>query len=61
MEEKLVLWVRAGADGMRLGGDPICQQIFMILLLKGEKGSGLTFEVKTVNEAKPPPEFRSVS
>ncbi|VDK45137.1 unnamed protein product [Anisakis simplex] len=57
--EPVDLWVKAGSDGVRLGGDPLCQQIFMILIEKSlHPESGLKFNVKTINEAKPPPEFR---
>lgn len=57
--EPVVLWVKAGSDGVRLGGDPLCHQIFMILIEKSlHPESDLMFSVKTVNEAKPPPEFR---
>uniref|UniRef100_A0A915AX27 Chloride intracellular channel n=1 Tax=Parascaris univalens TaxID=6257 RepID=A0A915AX27_PARUN len=57
--EPVDLWVKAGSDGARLGGDPLCHQIFMILIEKSlHPESGLKFNVKTVNEAKPPPEFR---
>uniref|UniRef100_A0A0N5AFC8 GST N-terminal domain-containing protein n=1 Tax=Syphacia muris TaxID=451379 RepID=A0A0N5AFC8_9BILA len=57
--EPIDLWVKAGSDGMRLGGDPLCQQIFMILVQKSlDPESGLTFRVRTVNESKPPLEFR---
>ncbi|VDN07127.1 unnamed protein product [Thelazia callipaeda] len=57
--EPVVLWVKAGSDGIRLGGDPLCHQIFMILIEKSlHPESGLVFSVKTVNEAKPPSEFR---
>lgn len=57
--EAIDLWVKAGSDGVRLGGDPLCQQIFMILIEKSlHPESGLKFNVKTVNEAKPPSEFR---
>uniref|UniRef100_A0A914UPL2 GST C-terminal domain-containing protein n=1 Tax=Plectus sambesii TaxID=2011161 RepID=A0A914UPL2_9BILA len=52
------LWVKAGSDGIRLGGDPVCQQIFMAMILKSESDDGLKFNVKTVNPAKPPPEFK---
>ncbi|KAL3993695.1 hypothetical protein ACH3XW_18620 [Acanthocheilonema viteae] len=59
--EPVVLWVKAGSDGIRLGGDPLCHQIFMILIEKSlHPGSDLIFSVKTVNEAKPPSEFREV-
>ncbi|KAM3719755.1 Chloride intracellular channel [Dirofilaria immitis] len=58
--EPVVLWVKAGSDGIRLGGDPLCHQIFMILIEKSlHPDSDLIFSVKTVNEAKPAPEFRA--
>ncbi|VDN86708.1 unnamed protein product [Brugia pahangi] len=60
--EPVILWVKAGSDGIRLGGDPLCHQIFMILIEKSlHPDSDLMFSVKTVNEAKPPAEFREVN
>jgi len=53
----LRLWVKAGSDGLALGGDPVSQQLFMILILKGENPS-CRFEVVTINEAKPAADFR---
>jgi glutathione S-transferase len=53
----LVLWVKAGVDGASLGGDPVCHQLFMMLLLKNEQGK-CRFDVKTLNEAKPPDAIR---
>ncbi|EYB98587.1 hypothetical protein Y032_0130g1551 [Ancylostoma ceylanicum] len=55
---RLTLWVRAGSDGLRCGGDPAAHQLFMLMLWKAEKDPNLTFDVKTVNESRPPPEFR---
>uniref|UniRef100_A0A5S6QYE7 GST N-terminal domain-containing protein n=1 Tax=Trichuris muris TaxID=70415 RepID=A0A5S6QYE7_TRIMR len=52
----LELWVRAGADGIRCGGCPVCQQIFMILLVKCDAGV-LNFDVKTTNPYKPVEQF----
>uniref|UniRef100_A0A7E4V0B7 Chloride intracellular channel protein n=1 Tax=Panagrellus redivivus TaxID=6233 RepID=A0A7E4V0B7_PANRE len=57
-ETVLDLWVKAGSDGTSLGGDPLSQQLFMILLLKGADPK-CRFNVRTLNEARPPPEFRS--
>lgn len=54
------LWVKAGSNLDSVGGDPISQQLFMILLLKGENPK-CRFDVIVVNEAKPPPDFKSVS
>ncbi|CAJ0957620.1 unnamed protein product, partial [Mesorhabditis belari] len=56
----MILWLRAGSDGTRLGGDPLSHHLFMLLLLKGEQNEALKFEVRTVNESKPPPEFREL-
>ncbi|TMS35139.1 hypothetical protein L596_002599 [Steinernema carpocapsae] len=59
MSNPLELWLRAGSDGERLGGDPLAHQLFMMLLLKSQpEDSALRFTVLTVNEAKPPPKFR---
>ncbi len=58
------LWVKAGSDGVRLGGDPVSHQLFMILILKSAEDSdsdrSLKFNVRTVNDAKPPEEFKQV-
>uniref|UniRef100_A0AC34QDB4 Chloride intracellular channel exl-1 n=2 Tax=Panagrolaimus sp. JU765 TaxID=591449 RepID=A0AC34QDB4_9BILA len=57
MSEKcLKLWLKAGSDGESVNGDPLSQQLFMMLLLKGDK---CPFNVITINEAKPPPEFKN--
>jgi hypothetical protein len=57
----LDLWVKAGSDGTRMGGDPVSQQLFMILLLKSENPkSGLKFNVRALNEAKLPDDFKAV-
>lgn len=39
-DERVILWVKAGSDGARLGGDPVGQQLFMILLLKSAVSKG---------------------
>uniref|UniRef100_A0A914Q1H1 CLIC N-terminal domain-containing protein n=1 Tax=Panagrolaimus davidi TaxID=227884 RepID=A0A914Q1H1_9BILA len=52
------LWVKAGADGSSLGGDPMSQQLFMILLLKSQNPS-CRFNVRTLNEAKLPQDFKN--
>ncbi|CAJ0565772.1 unnamed protein product, partial [Mesorhabditis spiculigera] len=56
---KLVLWLRAGSDGQRMGGDPLSHHLFMLLVLKGQQNSNLVFEVRTVSEAKPAPDFKA--
>ena len=56
----LELFVRAGKDGESLGGCPLCQRIFIILLSKAKAGQ-LTFTVTTVNMSKPPAEFKRLA
>lgn len=53
------LWIRAGCDGIRNGGCPVSQQIFMVLLLKADDNENLHFNVKTTNVHKPHVEFKS--
>lgn len=61
MNEMLNLWVKAGSDGVRMGGDPVSHQLFMILLLKAEQpDKGVKFNVRTLNEAKLPDDFKAV-
>ncbi|KAK5972473.1 Transcription initiation factor TFIID subunit [Trichostrongylus colubriformis] len=55
---RLTLWVRAGSDGLKCGGDPAAHQLFMLMLWKAELDERLKFDVKTVNEARPPQEFK---
>ncbi|KHJ81510.1 hypothetical protein OESDEN_18804 [Oesophagostomum dentatum] len=57
---RVTLWVRAGSDGVRLGGDPAAHRLFMLMLWKAEHDPKLKFDVKTVNEARPPPEFKEL-
>uniref|UniRef100_A0A914YY74 GST N-terminal domain-containing protein n=1 Tax=Panagrolaimus superbus TaxID=310955 RepID=A0A914YY74_9BILA len=57
-ESLLDLWVKAGADGNCLGGDPQSQQLFMILLLKAQNPD-CRFNVRTLNEAKLPQDFKN--
>lgn len=54
------LYVRAGSDGSCYGACPVCQQIFMELLLKGQTKE-LQFTVTTINMAKPPESYRQLS
>lgn len=56
----LELFVRAGHDGTSYGACPVCQRMFMILLLKANAGE-LTFTVTTINMAAPPQEFKKLS
>ena len=56
----LELFVRAGHDGTSYGACPVCQRMFMILLLKANAGE-LTFTVTTINMAAPPQEFKRLS
>ncbi|ELU12613.1 hypothetical protein CAPTEDRAFT_90320 [Capitella teleta] len=56
----LELFVKAGKDGESYGGCPLCQRMFMLLLMKANSGQ-LTFTVTTVNMAKPPADFRKLS
>ena len=56
----LELFVKAGKDGESYGGCPLCQRMFMILLLKANAGE-LTFTVTTVNMAKPPADFKKLA
>lgn len=51
------LWVKAGSDGMRNGGCPVCHEVFLVLLVKAE-GGALHCNVKTTNPNKPHDEFR---
>lgn len=44
---------------IKLGGDPVCQQMFMVLLLKLESNSNLQFNVRTTNPLKPHPDYRA--
>ena len=54
------LFVKAGRNGEALGGCPVCQRFFMILLTKAEHNRDLSLVVTTVNPARPPPELVSV-
>lgn len=57
---RLELFVRAGIDGESYGACPVCQRIFMLLLVKAQAGV-LNFTVTTVNMAKPPEEFKRLA
>ena len=56
----LELFVKAGKDGESYGGCPLCQRMFMILLMKANAAE-LTFTVTTVNMAKPPADFKKLA
>ncbi|BFZ23349.1 hypothetical protein BsWGS_26388 [Bradybaena similaris] len=53
----VILYVRAGWDGTGYGACPFSQRFYMVLDLKA-KGAALTYDIITVNTARPPPEFR---
>lgn len=54
------LFVKAGVDGVSIGGCPLCQRIFMMLLIKRDFGQ-LIFTVTTVSMARPPSIFKKVA
>ncbi|XP_005089773.2 chloride intracellular channel protein 1 [Aplysia californica] len=53
----VVLYVRAGWDGVGYGACPFCQRFYMVLDLKAKAGA-LTYDIITVSTARPPQEFR---
>ncbi|KAL8571188.1 hypothetical protein ACOMHN_010649 [Nucella lapillus] len=53
----VVLYVKAGWDGVSYGACPFCQRFYMVLDLKARAGS-LTYDVIAVNMARPLPEFK---
>lgn len=57
---KLDLFVKAGQDGTGYGACPICQRLFMIMLYKS-RGGEFTFDVTTVNVARPPAAFKKMA
>jgi len=59
--KEVELFVKAGKNGEALGGCPVCQRFFMVLLIKAEHNSDLSLVVTTVNPARPPPELVGVS
>ena len=54
------LYVKAGKDGESYGACPFCQRFYMILDLKANAGE-LTYDVTTVNMARPPAEFKKLA
>lgn len=57
MNDLITVYVKAGADGQRLGACPFCQRVFMVLLLKCGR-AGVDFSVVPVTLSRPPEEFR---
>jgi len=55
-EEHLTLYVKAGADGERVGACPFCQRAFMIVTIKSVQHT-FRFRLSAVNLARPPSEF----
>lgn len=58
---EIELYVRAGKNGESVGGCPVCQRFFMVLLTKAEFNRDMSLIVTTVNAAKPPPELTDIS
>jgi hypothetical protein len=58
--KEIELYVRAGKNGESLGGCPVCQRFFMVLLTKAEFNRDMSLVVTTVNAARPPIELLSV-
>lgn len=54
------LYVKAGKDGECIGGCPVCQRFFMVLLTKAEFNRDMSLVVTTVNAAKPPVELQQL-
>jgi len=59
--KEVELFVKAGKNGEALGGCPVCQRFFMVLLIKAEHNRDMSLVVTTVNSARPPPELVAVS
>lgn len=53
----VVLYVKAGWDGVNCGACPFCQRFYMVLDLKAKAGT-LTYDIVPVNMARPLPEFK---
>ncbi|KAJ8319838.1 hypothetical protein KUTeg_001425 [Tegillarca granosa] len=54
------LYVKAGKDGESYGACPFCQRFYMILDHKAKAGE-LTYDVITINMARPPQEFKKLA
>jgi len=59
--KEVELFVKAGKNGESVGGCPVCQRFFMVLLIKAEHNRDMSLVVTTVNAARPPPELVAVS
>jgi len=59
--KEVELFVKAGKNGEALGGCPVCQRFFMVLLIKAEHNRDMSLVVTTVNPSRPPPELVAVS
>ena len=59
-DNHLELFVRAGQDGETYGACPLCQRMFMLMLMKANAGE-MTFTVTTVNMSKPPADFKRLA
>lgn len=56
----LELYVKAGENGLNYGACPFCQMVYMILDLKAREKE-LTYDVITINMARPPQEFKKLA
>ena len=56
----LELYVKSGENGLNYGACPFCQMIYMILDLKAREKE-LTYDVITINMARPPQEFKKLA
>lgn len=36
MDDPIDMWVKAGADGIRMGGDPVSHELFMVCIFLNE-------------------------
>lgn len=54
------LYVKAGKDGESYGANVFCQRFYMILDIKAKHGT-LTYDVITINMARPPPDFKRLA
>ncbi|CAD6196998.1 unnamed protein product [Caenorhabditis auriculariae] len=56
---RVTLWLRAGSDGVQVSGDPAGHHLFMRLLFHARHDASLKFDVKTVNDNRPPQDFKN--
>ena len=59
--QQVELYVRAGHDGECLGGCPVCQRFFMILLNKADYNRNLALVVTTVRSLIKRPQRSRIS